>query len=155
MRQEIILIIGNIGSGKTTLANKLLKENTILISLDEIEKQIIDQSGAFNMHEIEHQVNSKLLAALDKKQRVIIDGNLMSVDDRKLFCKFAYMRNYSIICYDFGPGNKKSLNRRIKDSPKLSSEQWSNIYESKLKRYSPPSLDEGFNQIHTCYKKNQ
>ncbi len=150
MKKEVIFLVGNVGAGKTTLAMKLAKSKTHeIINADEIgEKFGLNLKGSIeNFKKCELSIKSLFINKLDCERNIVLDVNLLSTDERKYFMLLAKSKGYYTKCFDFGSGKLNQLERRIKDNPEKSIDEWTAIFQEKKQLYESPTFDEGFDEI--------
>ena len=132
----IHIMIGGIGTGKTTLANKLSQEMSIeILRADDSDYE--DESKLFEDY----------LNLLDNEKSFILDGKYLDKKTRQHFIKYAKNCGYDCIGYDFGPGNGISLKRRLNNPGNYSSKEWIKDYRKDRTSYQQPQLNEGFKKI--------
>lgn len=143
----LVVMVGNIGSGKTTLAKKIvLKKNYFHMELDNLIQISSTESNTFT-EDLNDAFSNQFYDLVDKQKSIIIDGNFMSVNSRIIQCKYAKSKGFKVICYDFGKGDLKQLNRRINSSPYKSKHEWSEIFKNKQLEYEEPTFMEPFDKI--------
>lgn len=130
------ILVGNIASGKSTLAQKITRNEDVIIDLDNLGLFFKDQ------HDLEDEINRLYFKAIENQLNIVIDGNLMSVDDRKRYIEFAKKNDYWIVCYDFGPGEPLQLEYRIQNNTEYSKETWTESFYTKQSKYQKPSKKE-------------
>jgi predicted kinase len=144
----IVLMVGNVGAGKTTLSNKLKDVNTEYISIDELGEEFENKYGSDKyIVPWNREIIKLVVESIEKKCNIIIDGNLITKRSRNIVRQLAQGAGYKAICCDFGPGTAKQLQRRIKDSPVRSPHDWTQVFEQKKDSYQIPTLEEGFDKI--------
>lgn len=139
----LALVMGNIATGKTTFINKLNNRvNRIII----INDNYLDVNSS--------DMSDDILQALFNDKTVILEGNYLSRHIRHQVINSVrnYIGNVKFICFDFGPGNKETLCRRLKDSIP-NKEKIMNVYKKYRNQYQKPILQEGFSKIIKCYKE--
>lgn len=128
---QLILLIGPIGSGKTTYRNENCKNYT-LVSFDEQGKRLKDN---FNK-------------AIEDKENIIVDMQNFSVERREVFTKPARENGYSIKFVQFNI-SKKVCKERVKQrvehptiNDKTDIDKILNIYFSKFESPQEGEYDE-------------
>jgi predicted kinase len=140
------LLVGNIASGKSTLAGKIKKEDHFLLELDTLGRLFLkDEKVDERSFKIARILVFK--QAVEKRQNIIVDGNLMSASDRSEYIEIAKKNNYWIICYDLGRGEIAQLEFRIINNPEFSKEIWINSFYSKQICYQKPNETERIDEI--------
>ena len=134
-RNYLVLLVGNIGTGKTTFRKKLEKKK---------KRRLFDCPDEYeDGNDVEQRLNmgKKIEYGLNNGFTVIIDGPHMKCGDRNELLLFAKNAKCKSIIFDFGSGNYETLNRRIKSNSKLSAEEWKEIHENNIKDYERPEYD--------------
>lgn len=140
MNKLIVLVIGNIGTGKTTFIR----------NLNEREKRKIiinDDYHDVDAPDLSIDINNAIL----RNETVIIEGNYTSrlLRSQVIYPLRLFYQNITFICFDFGSGNNKSLTRRLKgnhsDKNKIIK-----VHKKYKEEYQTPELTEGFYRIIRC-----
>ena len=142
----LIVLVGNIGTGKSTYANeqKKLDSKTQVVSFDEINEE---------QHKIDNNfkiVSDKIESYLDSGMNVIVDGLNLDRSIRAMLVSFAKRKQKYSKIIDFGLGDESSLQRRIKKSPDTPAEEWRKRHNKNQLVYEKPSSDEYYDEI--CIK---
>lgn len=157
---ELILMVGNIGTGKTTTVRKLMADadrienrDIIMISADDLVTVLFnghygpdvwtDKHWPMYAAMKLHMVREAFIHGFD----IIIDGTHMNKINRKVFIDIAKEFNADVIVYLHTYPN--GLKRRI-DNPKsehTSPEKWAEIHNNFADAYEEPSPDEGIDKI--------
>lgn len=143
MNNKILhIIMGAIGTGKSTLAEILSTKYKIeVLSADSIEKQM-NEKGVFNDNEIDGDIIECFYWYLDKNTSFILDGLNLSRKSRNYYINEAIKKGFQIYIYDLGPGNDDSLQRRLKNPRNVPTERWINIAKSNKESYEKPMKNE-------------
>lgn len=140
-----VILVGNIGTGKSTFAKSLNLRNKIVICPDNYSGSDIEQ---------DYQFTSDIENAKVSKMSIIIDGPHIKKYDRANILRFNMpQENYIPIAIDFGVGDNESLNNRKKELRKLSSTVWEEVHNNNLKDYESPTKEEGFYRVIKCVSK--
>lgn len=150
--KQLIILIGNIGSGKTTLCNKLVNNGFYIVSSDALRYMIGNGNYIFdNKIEPEINISSCNIAEnlMKKNVDIVIDEVNMTKKRRKPFIKMAKLFNYRLIAYNFKKIPKNvALNRRMKNSHGDTSRKiWGIVYDRFNKSFEKPTKKEGFDII--------
>lgn len=127
--QEIIVMVGYPGSGKTTISNTFNKDRYVVISGDEYKtsKKMIKESE-------KHIKNGK---------SIIYDATNATKDKRSEYIAVAKKYNIEARCIDVKTDIVESMfrnNKRDKVIPKIT-------YYVFRKKYQEPNIDEGFKEV--------
>ena len=153
MNNKILhLIMGAIGTGKSTLAKILSDKNKIeILSADEVEEQM-KQNGIFDENYIEEEIVERFFHLLDERNSFILDGLNLSRSSRCLYINNAVRAGYNINIYDLGPGNNFSLQRRLKNPRDVPKERWiENAKNNRISYEKPTKSKEKITKIYTMY----
>lgn len=154
---ELIILVGNIGCGKSTYAKYRVKNNRlstgmVVVNMDSIQQMI--GGGDYGNYdskkkEIYWAVEEKAICeSLERGNSVIIDRTNMDIKRRKRFIDIA--RRYwwvSVTCLDWGPGSKYDLARRLKNPRGVSDDQWIKVFNKMKELYEKPTKEEGFSYM--------
>jgi len=173
-----VVLMGNIGTGKTTYANKLVNSyGFVRLCHDSLVDMIA--FGKYNKkdRQLYHEVETMIIAAFCKLQKdFIIDRTNITKQDRKKWIDLIKTYEYYAphikvvkIGIDFGKGNDKTLGRVIKrecDKKKLIVDNhlhahkvkevkklWERVYGLMYNGYEELALDEGFDFVQTINKE--
>ncbi len=135
----LIILIGNIATGKTTYRKEKFKNKEIIICPDEWHQ--------LSSEDREEKFYSELHKHLSKGEMVVIDGNNICRNSRKKYKSYARTYGQKLVAIDFGQGNDETLNRPLSQKPQGEHSKWVISHEGYLSRYEKPSLEEGFNCI--------
>lgn len=153
--QKLIILVGNIGLGKSTFARKLADEGAMVVNLDSIVTMLHggnykgyreDWKEVYKGAQIDI-MQQAVISSLD----IIIDNTNMKRKGRvRLISKFCQcvggFTEKKIICYDFGSGTEEGLDRRMGTPYGHEPEYWKDVYKLKKEQYERPSLEEGFDE---------
>jgi predicted kinase len=152
MSLQMHVMIGNIGSGKSLIANKLSKlYDASIVNMDLITSMI--NGGEYNAYdsskkEVYHSIEKTAIeTSLKMGISVIIDRTNVDKERRKRFIEIGKKYGAKIIGYDFGPGNDDCLKRRIENPRGVPSEVWRDVFDYMKKSYVESTIDEGFSSI--------
>ena len=162
---KLFLMVGNIGTGKTTTANKLMVDagridnrdidnrDIKVISNDDLSTILAGGHYGPDIWDSRHislytKVKQYILReALAHGFDIIIDGTHMGKINRKVYIDIAKEFNVEVTVYLHT--YPEGLQRRI-DNPKSehhSAELWTKVYNNFAKSYEIPTLDEGIDDI--------
>lgn len=149
---ELIIMVGNIGSGKSFLASKFAKNGYVVVNMDSIQRMI--GGGEYGMYDhakkdVYHAAEASIVTtALNHGLNVIIDRTNMDRKSRKKFIELGKPYDSNIICYDFGCGNYEALERRLKKPHGIPEAQWKTVFANMAQNYEKPDVEEGFSIIY-------
>ena len=131
----LVLLVGNIGTGKTTFRNKLEKKRKGRFFVcpgkykggDDVEQGI--------------RMNEEIEDGLNRGLTVIVDGPHIKCKDRNEILGFAKRANCKSIIFDFGSGNDESLNRRANLNLEYPYEEWKKMHEDNKRTYEQPNYE--------------
>ena len=158
-RLKFMMMIGNIGTGKSSLAVELLKKNkdSIVLSKDGIlnmvrwgEYEYDELKPNFYFQTEENLILESIKCGLD----IILDRTNMSKEKRKYYIDLVAGKAH-IICYDFGIGTMVDLYRRLEKDKGISPSECKNIYDKFRDEYEPPQKNERIDRIVTMVTKTQ
>ena len=156
--QELIILVGNIGCGKSTLARKYARKGYIIMNGDGLLTSI--QGGIYGLYnpdmkpvhdEIEQEV---IVSALVGGFSVVVDKTNMTKKVRKMYFDIVRyvihqitMNRITVRAIDWGPGYQYTLNRRLDNPGGIKKSVWVNVHEQMKHDYEKPSLKEGFDEV--------
>ncbi len=144
MSKIIHILIGGIGTGKSTFAKQLSKkENIRIISGDEIQ----DRYKKLSDSKVDEITVKLLNESFLRDKSFIVDGKNLNPQSRRSIINIAKGRGYTIYGYDFGKGSIVSLLRRLRNPRRFTEEFWEQVYQSDMKSFRNPELNEGFDKI--------
>lgn len=151
-KKELMLLIGNIGSGKTTYAKKYVEKGYINISKDNLRfnigagKYIFDRRYEKTIFEVEKKMFQNFCRL---GVNIVVDGTNVTRTLRKRYISYAKRYNYKIIgiVFPFLP-RKTALKRRFKDPRGDKNKmKWGEVWEMFNFCYCIPLKKEGFNKL--------
>ena len=158
MLKELIILIGNIGSGKSTLSDTYQKDGHIVISRDSLRYAIGGGNYVFNL-----EYETALLKAeqvlftefLEMGKDIIIDAVNSSRMTRTRYILPAKEKGYIIKAIELPKLSKQeSVDRRLNDPHgNFSKETWEEVWEMFDGIYQSPSIEENFDLINNLKKE--
>ncbi len=156
LMNKVTVLIGNIGSGKSTWINKNHKD-TIIISKDLTRRSfakcvgkgyIFDDELEKYIHEI--TINFFKGCLYLGSEHIIYDETNMTKVTRQPFIEVAKNLSYSVhavVLPDLG--EEEHVRRRLSNNydNTITKEKWIEIYQWKKNRFEEPSKEEGFDSI--------
>ncbi len=134
----LVILVGNIGTGKTTFCKKLKKHDRFIVCPD-------NYSGT--KKEKRDKMIKELENGLENYKYVIVDGPSLSIKQRDKLLYFSKKKNHNAIVFDFGIGNEFTLQRRINANPEISPEEWGKNHNRNKREYERPENHEGFDRV--------
>lgn len=158
MDNECIILIGNIGAGKSTHVRKLVGEGYRIVSKDAIRYMLGGGEYIFDekLEEVVHKVAIDTLKyLLDKGYSIAIDETNMSKEKRQEYLNhvihFRYVRTALLLPKI---SKEESVRRRLgSNHGDTSKEVWEDVWEIKNNEYEEPTYDEGFHNIIRLLKE--
>lgn len=150
------LLVGNVGTGKSTLARKLAYHtNGCVFSMDDYQQMLsAGVYGNYDFHKDEIYKSCEdvtIKAVIENGFDIIIDRTNMDKRKRSRFIKIAQNFNLPVIVYDFGAGSDQTLLNRLKNLRGVSAETWTQVHNKFYDKYEEPTYDEG---IYSIVKMN-
>ncbi len=136
---EFYILVGNVGTGKTTYRKERFINGEVIICPDEWK--------GLTENEVNDKIFSEIKRAISAKQSLVVDGNNIRRRLRKLYFQQDIDHQYRRIIIDFGPGNHQSLARRVESSDELSEEGWRRAHDNNRRYYQKPQMDDDADEI--------
>jgi hypothetical protein len=134
---KLILVIGNIGTGKTSFIQKLKKRDRVFIHNDDYKDDI-------------QRFNRAIMEGLALGKTVVLEGNYMTRAIRThgiIQSLKMYFQDCEFICFNFGSGDSETLQRRLSETNDLDKENVIKVHNKYQRQYVKPILSEGFTKI--------
>jgi predicted kinase len=141
---HLIVLVGNIGTGKTTYIKKHFTSDEVILCPDQME------ADGNTREEIQATLIKELKREDYAESTVIIDGLNMTKKVRMYFIFFAKKNLTKSTIIDFGSGDNDSLKRRIADPRGETPEFWTQTHNVNLETYEAPTDEEGYDEIITA-----
>lgn len=158
-KKEVIIMVGNIGSGKSH-QTKLLKKthNSIVISRDAMRFGI--GAGDYIFNELYERIIKSSALEMFKKflnlgVNLIVDEVNVAKTSREPYITLAKEAGYKVKAFILPRLSKEiSLARKSNCSYGQAIEVWDSVWEKFNQRYEEPTLAEGFDELihHKDYK---
>ncbi len=147
---NIIILVGNIGSGKTTYCNTLT--NYVVISRDALRYMIGNGKYIFdvNLESAIHQSEKYIVEEFMKTGRdIVIDEVGMSRKLRKPYIKLASKYQYKVTAIIMPKLTMQESVKRRLSSPHgdFGEEVWNSVWQRFNSIYQKPAILEGFDSI--------
>lgn len=151
-KKELIILVGNIGCGKTTLSHKYVKAGYVAIARDYLRYAIGVGDYVFNAdyESIIWKTEQYMFKHFLKLGvNIIVDEVGISKKLRKGYIKLGKEYNYNITCVILPLLDmKKAVDRRMNNPHGQENRKlWEGVYNKFSKMYKEPTIKEGFNSI--------
>ncbi len=151
-KKEVIILVGNIGTGKSTLAKKYVEKGYVAIARDQLRYAIGDGTYIFNydyesiIWKTELYLYKKFV---DLGINIIVDEVGLTKQMRKRYISYADKEGYKILVIILkNLGKNECVNRRMKNPHgQFNKKLWEDIYDSFDGIYEEPELNEGIYHI--------
>jgi len=149
---ELIILVGNIGSGKSTTVKKLVKEGYIVISRDAFRYMIGAGEYIFNpkLEPIIHNMNIDcLIRCLQVGLDVVVDETNVSRGMRKRYLELGNDYGYITTALVMPRlSMKEAVDRRMNDPHgQPDRKMWEGVWKKFESKYCEPTIEEGFNKV--------
>jgi predicted kinase len=132
------LVIGNVGTGKSTFTEHLKERDLEIISADSFEDKYKSKE------QIQKDISKAVERAISKGGNVLFDGNLQTKLSRQFFVYIAKQAKYKVVVFDFGEGNESTLGRRLEEPKGETKEFWERVHKKNLELHEPVEADKEF-----------
>ncbi len=152
---RVVILVGNIGTGKSTLAQQLVDDGFLTLNTDSLVRSLNNGWYKFNPR-LGELYRGFLVGGLELLLKngldVCVDCTNVTIEGRCNLLKTIrgsgnYPQITSIGCYDFGCGDESSLQRRLANSRVVSEVVWRKVHTKFKNDYDEPTMDEGFDFI--------
>lgn len=149
--QKLILLVGPSAAGKSTFAEKYIRENpdTLYLSSDQLRK---DLTGDENNQTVNGQVFGIIKSRTDENLKngksVLIDAMGLNPKDRKDHLALAAKYNVPCIAYVFERTKEQLVKNQEKRASKGGRRVPDDVIDRMLQKYVRPSHGEGFSLIN-------
>jgi predicted kinase len=153
----IEMLIGFIGSGKSTYARKWAEQGAVIICRDDMITMV---HGCYRYESrwslmYNRMMEESIKVAFDHgRNYVILDGTHLTVESRKRWIEYGIQHRYPIVATVFPMESPEvHARRRFESDPRgRSLEEWINVAEKHAEqwRWEPVKVDEGFKWVKPC-----
>ena len=152
MKAEIIIMVGNIGSGKSTLCKEYAEAGYIVISMDSLRYMIGAGQYIYNK-ELEQAIwdseKSIIRHFMGLKKNIIVDNTSMSDKTRKTYLWLAKQHKYRTVALVMPRlSEKECIDRRMTNPHgQPDRELWESVWTRFHFQYVEPTRKEGFDKV--------
>jgi len=150
---RMIILSGSIGTGKSTLCNKLANiYNATIVNKDSILESLTGTYGKYDSEKVMiYDKSEEAITHISLKlgKSVIIDRLNYTKELRKRFIDIAKSYNAEVVCYDFGSGSEVTLQRRLDRNRGVPARIWRELFNTVKADYETPTEEEGIVKILT------
>ena len=150
--QELILLVGNVGCGKSFLAKRLTKRGAIAINNDALLQTFHGGEYTYdsNLKEFYHECEREIFSnALMTGRSIVVDRTNMDKKSRQRFIEPSQKYpDLEVVVFDFGPGTDISLQRRLNSPKEQTAKTWTSVHKMLKSKYEKPSFDEDIHRIY-------
>lgn len=150
--KEIIILVGNIGSGKTTKTKELVEKGYVIISRDSLRYMIGSGQYIFN-EDLEPAIWHSELKIVKEfmllNSNIIVDETGMTKTERARYINLAQKYDYKVVVMLFPKlSMEESVNRRMNNPHGQPDRKlWENVWKKFNQRYEEPTFEEGIHEI--------
>lgn len=151
---KLYILVGNIGSGKSTWVKQNKKPEDVVISLDNLRYCFNNGEYKFDVL-LEQCVFNTCLFALrqfcnsELKPNIYMDNTSVNIKSREQFIKIAKGSSYEVVAVIMPSLDKEnSISRRMNNSHGNTTRAvWEEVWERFNRKFQYPSTIEGFDKI--------
>ena len=155
--KNLIILVGNIGCGKSTLSKKLAKQGYSIVCRDAFRYMIGAGEYIFDIKRepaVKRAAEVTLESFLQRELNIVCDETNVSKAMRKPLIELGLKYKYNISVIELPRLTKrKAVNRRMK-SPhgRFGKDVWENVWDRFNLIYEAPETNEGINRIKRINK---
>ncbi len=152
MNKELIILIGNIGSGKSTLCEEYVKKGYLIVSQDDLRYSIGAGKYTFDyLYEpcIKETIQTLARVIMQKSIPLIVDETNMSKVIRLKYLFLANLHEYKTTALVLPIlSEEESVKRRLQNNHGDTDEEtWKNVWKMFDIMYEEPTIKEGFDEL--------
>lgn len=149
---KLIIMIGNIGSGKSTIARQYSSQGYIVVGRDELRSML--NGGKYQFRSqlepvIQAGVVAMLESLMDQGHNIVLDQTSMSQNNRRMFIQLGKDYGYDVFAFVM-PVIEMSecIRRRMQDASRnMDLDAWARVWTRFDESYEEPTVQEGFDDI--------
>jgi len=150
--ETVIVLVGNIGAGKSTLCHKLVNAGYVVIARDKLRYMIGNGKYIFNPNLEQAIYNSEqrtIEEFMKLKVNIVVDEVGVSKKFRANYLSLGKRYNYKVVALVLPRLNKEdSVDRRMNDPHGQPDRKlWESVWEKFDRIYVEPTLEEGFDKV--------
>lgn len=153
-KRQLIILIGNIGSGKSTLCQKYSEKGFQIVCRDTLRSMLGGLNGYVFSPETEKAIDSACVKLIDRilsarKSNLVIDETNMTKKTRQRYIRLAKFYGYEAVAHEtFSFTRAECVANRTKDALRgYTPELWGEVWDKFNKSYEVPTFDEGFDML--------
>jgi predicted kinase len=149
---KIIIAIGNVGCGKSTVGREMAKRefDTVIVNKDAIREMLYGEYGYKEALEpvVQQIAMTGAVTALLNNLNVFLDETNLTIKNRTEIVRTlrAHVPKLTVIYLQF-PMGKEGLERRKKEPRNMKTEKWEEVWEDLNSIYEPPTPEEGYDHL--------
>lgn len=152
MQPELVILVGNIGSGKSTVSKWYTTDGYLAVCKDSIRTMLGSGRYIFDkkLEPLIHQATTDMVIRLMKQQKnIVLDETSMDKKTRDIYIFYGHQYDYKVTAVVMPQFSKEDcIVNRMKDTLRGTPlHVWEEVWEKFNKRYQEPTLGEGFDEI--------